>query len=76
MRLAVTVDEAHIGRVSKDLATRRGHLSGFRPAEGDLSLVVVEADVPLATLLQYPKALDALTSGTGTYTMSVARYEA
>lgn len=75
MRLAVTVDEAHIGRISKDLATRRGHLSGFRPAEGDLSLVVVEADVPLAGLLHYPKALDALTSGTATYTMTVARYE-
>lgn len=78
MRLAVTVDEAHIGRVSKDLATRRGHLSGFRPAEGDLSLVVVEADVPLGGpggLLHYSKALDALTSGTATYTMAVARYE-
>ncbi|GAB0489889.1 hypothetical protein MMPV_001115 [Pyropia vietnamensis] len=75
MRLAVTVDEAYIGRISKDLATRRGHLSGFRPAEGSLSLVVVEADVPLATLLHYPKALDALTSGTATYTMSIVRYE-
>lgn len=38
-------------------------------------MVVVEADVPLAGLLHYPKALDALTSGTATYTMTVARYE-
>lgn len=37
--------------------------------------MVVEADVPLAGLLHYPKALDALTSGTATYTMTVARYE-
>ncbi|OSX70558.1 hypothetical protein BU14_0721s0010 [Porphyra umbilicalis] len=75
MHLAVTVDEAHMGRISKDLATRRGRLSGFRPASEDLGLVVVEASVPLAELLTYSKTLDALTSGTGSFTMAVERYE-
>eukprot|EP00168_Porphyra_purpurea_P012472 TRINITY_DN3292_c0_g1_i11.p3 TRINITY_DN3292_c0_g1~~TRINITY_DN3292_c0_g1_i11.p3 ORF type:complete len:149 (+),score=60.91 TRINITY_DN3292_c0_g1_i11:770-1216(+) len=75
MHLSVTVEEAHMGRISKDLATRRGRLSGFRPASEELGLVVVEAAVPLAELLTYSKTLDALTSGTGSFTMAVERYE-
>ncbi|MGE0791064.1 MAG: elongation factor G [Sandaracinaceae bacterium] len=72
MLLDVRVPEAHVGEIIGDLAARRGKVLAM-----DLdspTTVVVNAEVPLASLHGYASALAGLSHGRGTHHMTLARY--
>ncbi len=72
MRLRVRVPEANTGDVLSDLNSKRGHVHGMTPDDG---YTVIEAEAPLAELLNYATDLRALTQGRGTFEMEFERYQ-
>ncbi len=72
MRLRVRVPEANTGDVLSDLNGKRGHVNGMTPDDG---YTVIEAEAPLAGLLNYATDLRALTQGRGTFEMEFERYQ-
>ena len=55
-----------------DLNTRRGHVLGMSTRG---RAAVIEADVPMAEMLQYGATLTALTQGRGSFHMELRGYE-
>lgn len=71
VKLEISVPNQHFGDVSGDLNTRRGHILGM-DQEGETQ--VIHAEMPLAEAAEYPRALTALTSGEGSFSMEPSRY--
>jgi len=71
--VVVRVPDAYVGTVMSDLSGRRGRVQGTTPDTGDR--VLVQAEVPAAELARYVVDLRSMTSGTGTFRRSFARYE-
>lgn len=71
MRVTVTVPEDHLGDVMGDINARRGRVLGM---DGDGSLRLVNAEVPMAEMRQYPAELRSLTSGRGTFEVEFDHY--
>ncbi|GAA4795528.1 elongation factor G-like protein EF-G2 [Actinomycetospora chlora] len=69
----VTVEDAQLGTVLGDLASRHGRVVGTEP--GEPGTTVVRAEVPEQALLRYAVDLRALTSGTARFTRRFSRYE-
>ncbi|GAA4943375.1 elongation factor G [Actinomycetospora succinea] len=69
----VEVDDAQLGAVLGDLASRHGRVLGTEPGESGHTRV--RAEVPEQALLRYPVDLRALTSGTASFTRRFSRYE-
>ena len=72
MTVTVTVPEEYVGDVIGDLNSRRGRPLGMEPRGG---VTEVQAEVPMAELLEYAPDLRAITGGQGEYAMDLARYE-
>ena len=72
VHLSITVPEDAVGDVIGDLNSRRGHPLGMEPASGGTR---IEAEVPMAEVLDYAPDLRAITGGRGDYTMAFERYE-
>ena len=64
--------EDAVGDVIGDLNSRRGHPLGMEPKAGGTQ---IEAEVPMAEVLDYAPDLRAITGGRGEYTMAFERYE-
>ncbi len=78
--IAITVPDAFVGAVMSDLSSRRGRVLGTDPvASPDGSTggekTRVRAEVPATELVRYAVELRAMTSGSGTFTRSFARYD-
>ncbi len=71
--LHVTVPGSKLGDISSDMSGRRGRVLGMDSAGGDLQTIT--AEVPLAEVTTYARALSSLTGGQGSYTMEFSRYE-
>jgi len=71
MALNITIPEECTGDVLKDLSSRRGRVISLN-SKG--SRQVIDAEAPMAEVLEYGNTLSAITSGRGAYTMSVASY--
>ena len=71
VKLAITVPEDAVGDVIGDLNSRRGHPLGMEPKAGGTE---IEAEVPMAEVLDYAPDLRAITGGRGEYTMDFERY--
>jgi elongation factor G len=69
----VTVPDAYVGAIMSDLSGRRGRVSGTEPVAGERT--VIRAEVPETELVRYATDLRSITSGTGTFRRSFARYE-
>ncbi|MFC5142233.1 elongation factor G [Actinomycetospora rhizophila] len=69
----VEVDDAQLGAVLGDLASRHGRVVGTEP--GEPGHTRVRAEVPEQALLRYAVDLRALTSGTASFTRRFSRYE-
>jgi elongation factor G len=71
----IRVPDAFVGAVMSDLSGRRGRVLGTEsdPAGGERS--VVHAEVPATELVRYAVELRAMTSGSGTFRRTFARYE-
>ena len=72
MRVEVSVPDEVVGAVIGDMNARRGRIAGVT-AKG--SSETITAQVPLAEMLKYSLALNAITGGRGTYTMEFSHYE-
>ncbi|MSR74646.1 MAG: elongation factor G [Planctomycetes bacterium] len=69
--LEIVIPGRCMGDVSGDLTTRRGRIIGM-DQQGDLQ--VLKAEMPLVEASDYARALTALTSGEGTFTMTPGPY--
>jgi elongation factor G len=70
--VTIRVPDQFVGAVMSDLSGRRGRVLGTE-TEGDRS--VVRAEVPATELVRYAVELRAMTSGSGTFGRTFARYE-
>ena len=71
--MEVTVPSSKLGDINSDMSSRRGRVLGMNSAGGDLQTVI--AEVPLAEVANYARALSSLTAGQGSFTMEFSRYE-
>jgi len=71
--LHITVPGEKLGDINSDLSGRRGRVLGMDSAGGDLQ--TVSAEVPLAEVTTYARALSSMTGGQGSYTMEFSRYD-
>lgn len=69
--LKVFVTQDRVGDVISDLQSRRGRVLGM---DQDGALAVVQAEVPLAELLEYSRVLSGMTQGTGAYSLEFSHY--
>lgn len=70
--LKIIFPEEYMGAISGDLNTRRGRILGMDREEG---LQVVNAEVPLSEVYNYPTQLRSMTQGRGSFEMKFERYE-
>jgi elongation factor G len=70
--VTIRVPEQFVGAVMSDMSGRRGRLLGTE-SDGDKS--VIRAEVPATELVRYAVELRAMTSGSGTFGRSFARYD-
>ncbi|MGM0574937.1 MAG: GTP-binding protein [Myxococcota bacterium] len=72
MALTIVVPEGYVGRVSTDLARRRGRIRGSSSRGG---LQILDAAAPLAEVVRYATELRSLTGGRATFSMEPAGYQ-
>ncbi len=72
MKMTISVPEDVVGDVIGDLNSRRGRPLGMEPKG---TATEVQAEVPMAEVLDYAPDLRAITGGRGDYTMEFERYE-
>jgi elongation factor G len=73
VNVEVTIPAENMGDITGDLASKRGRVLGQDMLPGNF--VVVKAQVPLAEVSQYNSQLKSVTSGRGSYAMSLSHYE-
>lgn len=71
--MKVTVPDSYTGDVMGDLNKRRGRVLGMNPAPGGKQ--IIEADVPMMSLVGYCTDLRSMTGGRGEYEYEFSRYE-
>lgn len=71
--LTITVPDAYSGAVMGDISSIRGRILGMDAPEPGIQ--VIKAQVPYAEVTHYSPHLRSITSGTGSYTMSIDSYE-
>ena len=71
MKMHITVPSDYTGEIIGDLNTRRAHIGGMNPEDGQTT---VEAQVPQSEVLQYATNLRALTQGQGYFDMEFDHY--
>ncbi len=72
MDLEITVPEECMGDVMGDVTSRRGKVQGM-DTRGRYQ--VIQAQIPMAEVLQYAPDLRSMTSGRGSFTMELSHYE-
>ncbi len=72
MEVDIDIPEPEVGRVSKDISSRRGKVNNY-DYKGDYA--IINADIPMGELLDYTPALRGLTQGMGFFHMSLKTYE-
>uniref|UniRef100_A0A8C0EEN9 Elongation factor G2 n=1 Tax=Bubo bubo TaxID=30461 RepID=A0A8C0EEN9_BUBBB len=73
MNLEITVSEDHLSAALADLAQRRGSIREIQSRQDNR---VVVAAVPLAETMGYSTVLRTLTSGSATFSLELASYQA
>ncbi|NWR89577.1 RRF2M factor, partial [Furnarius figulus] len=73
MNLEITVSEDHLSAALADLAQRRGSIQEIQSRQDNRVVVAV---VPLAEMMGYSTVLRSLTSGSATFTLELASYQA
>lgn len=72
MKVEVYVPEDSSGDIMGDLNSRRGRIQGMDMLAG---MQVVQAEVPLAEMLNYAPTLTSMTGGRGSYHMESSHYD-
>ncbi|NWH68949.1 RRF2M factor, partial [Geococcyx californianus] len=73
MNLEITVSEDHLSAALADLAQRRGSIQEIQSRQDNRVVIAV---VPLAEMMGYSTVLRSLTSGSATFTLELASYQA
>jgi elongation factor G len=71
--LEISVPDAYAGAVMGDISSIRGRVLGMDAPEPGVQLI--KAQAPYAEVVHYSPHLRSITSGTGTYTISIDSYE-
>ena len=61
------------GEITRDLTGRRGRVEGIDTGPGGIQLISARA--PLSEIMTYARALQSMTGGRGSFTMSFSHYE-
>lgn len=69
--LKVFVPQERVGDILSDMQSRRGRILGM---DQDGALAIVNAEAPLAEILEYSRTLSGLTQGTGAYSLEFSHY--
>ena len=71
--MEVTVPASHMGDIASDLSGRRGRILGQDALPGNMCCI--NAQAPLAEVMQYNSQLRSVTGGQGSYAMEFSHYE-
>lgn len=71
--LTIEVPDEHAGAVMGDISSIRGRILGMDAPEAGVQ--VIRAQAPYAEVVHYSPHLRSITSGTGTYALSIDSYE-
>jgi elongation factor G len=74
VNMEVTVPSENMGDITGDLASKRGRVQGQDVLAGNM--IVIKAQVPLSEVTQYNSQLKSVTSGRGSYSMTLSHYDA
>jgi elongation factor G len=72
MKVAVVVPSEFVGDILGDLSSRRGRVQS---SEGRATAQVIQAQVPMAEMLEYASTLTSLTGGQGEFHMEFSHYD-
>jgi elongation factor G len=72
MTVEVSAPPDHVGDVMGDISSRRGRVS---TSEARGSTTVVQAQVPMAEMLEYASTLTSMTGGQGEFHMEFSHYD-
>jgi len=73
VKIEITVPGSKVGDITSDMSGRRGRVLRMDSAGGDLQTVV--AEVPLAEVMTYARALSSITGGQGSYTLEYSHHD-
>ncbi|HEX2356369.1 MAG TPA: elongation factor G-like protein EF-G2 [Micromonosporaceae bacterium] len=73
--VTIRVPDSFVGPVMSDLSGRRGRVLGTEPDPAGGEKTLVRAEVPAKELVRYAVELRGMTSGSGTFGRTFARYE-
>ena len=71
--MEITIPAENMGDIAGDMASKRGRVIGQDMLPGNY--IVVKAKVPLSEVTQYNGQLKSVTSGRGSYSMTLSHYE-
>ena len=72
MNVKIRVPDEFTGAVIGDMNKRRGSIMGMTPVDSDQE---IDAQVPMTNMSRYCVELRSMTTGLGTYTMEMDRYD-
>ncbi len=73
VKIEITVPGSKVGDITSDMSGRRGRVLRMDSAGGDLQTVV--AEVPLAEVMTYARALSSITGGQGSYSLELSHLD-
>ena len=73
VNMEITVPANCMGDIASDLSSRRGRIQGQDMLPGNVCCV--QAQAPLAEVMQYNSQLRSVTGGQGSYAMELSHYE-
>lgn len=75
LKLAILIPDGNTGDVIGDISSKRGHVLGMAPADGEPGCSIVEVEAPEAEVQRYATDLRSITQGRGRFTREFVRYE-
>jgi elongation factor G len=75
LKLEILIPDGNTGDVIGDISSKRGHVLGMAPADGDPGFSIVEVEAPEAEVQRYATDLRSITQGRGRFTREFVRYE-
>ncbi|MCR5040812.1 MAG: elongation factor G [Clostridia bacterium] len=72
--LKAYMPDDNLGDIMGDITKRRGRVLGMGPAD-EPKMQLLEAEVPMAEMGDFPTVLRSVTAGRGWFTLEFARYE-
>jgi elongation factor G len=73
VKIEITLPSSKVGDITSDMSGRRGRVLRMDSAGGDLQTVI--AEVPLAEVMTYARALSSITGGQGSYTLEYSHHD-